>query len=97
MPRPLPLPPVQVTDADLAAAYTRHARRSWPPTLQAALADPLYGGLVRMHAITALRKQQALQSAGRPPAVMTSTPRAMRLPALQFDAKRLAAGDRDDD
>lgn len=97
MPRRLPLLPVQVTDADMAAAYTRHRRRTWPATLDAALADPLYAGLVRLHAIEHLRRQQRLQARQAARITQAAAMTGARRWPFAVDHKRAAANDRDDD
>ena len=80
---------------DLAAAYAAHRRRSWPPTLEAALACPLHSRLVHLHARCRwLRLQAAQAKAARPPAT-PARPVPSPLPTVR-DGKRLAAGDTDD-
>lgn len=72
------------TPQQLADAYAAHRRRSWPASLQAALACPLHGRLIYLHAKT--RWLQAQRRAAQPAAPTT--------PARC--GKRAAAGDTDD-
>ena len=83
------LPHVEPTPQQLQAAFQRLRRRSWPDTLDAALADPVYGPLTRCLAVSLAR--MALQPA---PATPARPPAAPQRPA--FDARRAAANDRDD-
>lgn len=96
MPRPdLPEP----TDAQLRAAYERERQRTWP-SYDLALADPLYGRLIRGAARRALINQ-ARAAANPGPATRTaprcpfcgcrSTGAAQPRP---LDARQLAAGER---
>ena len=51
-------PRVQVTEELLRQAWRLRCRPSWPPTYAAAMAHPLYRGLVRSHAIGLAQAQQ---------------------------------------
>jgi hypothetical protein len=100
---------LQITPPQLLAAYTRCAKRTWPPSFDAAMADPLYSRLVHMNALgqlladarTAKRAQLAADQALPWPARRagsTARPVPHRLPTTPApDRKRLAAGDTDDD
>lgn len=94
-------PRIEPTADQLHAAWVARRRSSWPPTLAATLAVPLYAALVRMHAVRTLLRQQAQPAttappaAGAPPAVPPNwLRRSGQLAGL--DRKRAAAGDRDD-
>lgn len=93
MRRPLPL-----TDADLRASWADlvAVRAEFPATFEAAMADQMAHGLIRIHALQqAQRRVQAALLQRSAPAP------ARRNPAFQHhhqvDHKRAAAGDRDDD
>lgn len=95
---------VTVTADMLHAAWARRRRADWPSTFDATMASPLLSRLVRMEAIRAelarRRAAEALPAARTSPAPLPqrSPARALRGGlANSFDAKRLAAGDRDDD
>jgi hypothetical protein len=101
---------IEPTPDQLQAAWLAHRKRSWPPTLAATLADPLYAALVRMTAVRqVLASQQAAPKAPTPPAQPPQPSHAgrpatgtaawppRRPAAAALDRKRAAAGDRDDD
>lgn len=100
---------IDPTREQLAAAWQGSRRRDWPPTLDEALADPVYGALVRMAAVrAALKARQASSSTahpitGAPPSTQPGprpAPTATRwpnLPPAGLDRKRAASGERDDD
>lgn len=94
---------IEPTTEQLHAAWLQRRKRSWPPTLEATLADPLYAALVRMAAVrSVLADRQAAQPKPAPrlvqrPATPAHTAWPPRRPAAtQVDRKRAAAGDRDD-
>lgn len=93
---------IEPTTDQLHAAWLARRKRSWPATLEATLADPLYAALVRMAAVRqVLATQQAAASKPSPPAqrspgrATTAWP-PRRPAAAHVDLKRAAAGDRDD-
>jgi hypothetical protein len=88
---------VEPTEAELRAAWSRCRRHKWPPTYEAAMADPVLSRLVRLNA-----KHPPTQP--RLGGSVSSAP-SLHRPAIAFrtrtqsalDRKRAAAGDRDDD
>lgn len=94
---------IEPTTDQLHAAWLARRKRSWPPTLEATLADPLYAALVRMAAVRQVLASQ--QAAAAPPAAPALPARSRSAPpwpprrpaAAHVDRKRAAAGDRDDD
>lgn len=95
-------PRIEPTAEQLQAAWMARRRSSWPPTLEATLAVPLYAALVRMHAVHTLLRQHRLPVTGATPPAGTPQglpPNWLRRSGQRagLDRKRAAAGDRDDD
>lgn len=89
---------IEPTAEQLGSAFNALRKPSWPATLEATLADPLLGRLVRINAgLLALGHaigQDAIDRAHAP----VRRPRPQRpTPPLPFDHKMAAAGDRGDD
>ena len=98
--------PINLTPELLHAAYVRRRRADWPLSFEACMADAVCAALVKLEAFCHARRQQAsLSYQQRRQARRANTPPiaggAQRLSAptlpAKLDAKRLAAGERDDD
>lgn len=97
---------IEPTTDQLHAAWLLRRKRTWPATLEATLADPLYAALVRMTAVRQVlaSQQPAASQPATPPAPARPNTRhpslawpPRRPAATAVDRKRAAAGDRDDD
>ncbi len=81
---------LQHTTEALQRAFRLHRRPTWPATFEAAMADDFIARLVRLRATG---DYLDAQRPGR--RVQPSAP--VRLAPMALDAKRRAAGERDDD
>lgn len=93
-------PQPELTPEQLRLAYRQLQRPHWPTTLEQALAHPLHGKCIRGLARSLSRAPWP--TATRPPAppvppTPTQPPPKRALPRLNFDPRRAAANDRDDD
>ena len=98
-PAPTPTPRPGPSDAELRATYARESphRPQWPKTYEAAIADPLTAGILRLLVVSnrtvsyGRRAAPAKPSAGRfEPSLLRP---AARMPPM-MDQKRLASGEK---
>lgn len=93
---------VTLTQSMLQAAFVRRRRSDWPDTFEAAMTDPMCQALIKLEAFCVARRKQAADAynkrrdARRATASAPKWSPAITKPAT-LDAKRLAAGERDDD
>lgn len=94
--------PIAMTQTMLQAAFERRRRSDWPDTLEAAMTDPVCQALIKLEAFCHARRKQASdpynkrRDARRAAASAPKWSPAFTKPA-PLDAKRLAAGEREDD
>lgn len=93
---------IALTQPLLQAAFERRRRRDWPETFEAAMTDPYCQALIKLEAFCHARRMQASNAynkrrdARRATASAPKWSPAFTKPAT-LDAKRLAAGEREDD
>lgn len=94
---------IALTETMLQAAFVRRRRSDWPDTFEAAMTDPVCQALIKLEAFCHARRKQAANAYNkrrdeRRTAASTTTKwvPAFTKPAA-LDAKRLAAGEREDD
>lgn len=82
------------TEEQLRAAWQARRRSNWPETFEEAMNDRCFSGLVRIEARLNDNRSKTAQAVRRP----TSNP-LIPIPQtpIVMDAKRRAAGERDDD
>lgn len=85
------------TEDELRAAYRSCRRHTWPDDFDAAMNDPFYSRLIRLHATARAKRieEQATRQSHRPSPVRKALPVPTTNPV--FDHKRAAAGEREDD
>lgn len=93
-----PVPPP--TAEQLALAFRQVRRPHWPDTLEQALQVPVHACLIRLHASRLGRASvctPARKAAAMPPAAPHAAPALPPLRPAQWDARRAAANDLDDE
>ena len=94
--------PIAMTQTMLQAAFERRRRSDWPDTFEAAMTDPVCQALIKLEAFRHARRKQASDAynkrrdARRAAASAPKWSPAFTKPAT-LDAKRLAAGEREED
>ena len=89
-----PVPPP--TAEQLALAFRQVRRPHWPDTLEQALQVPVHACLIRLHA-SRLGRASVCTPARRPAAAPATAPALPPLRPAQWDARRAAANDLDDE
>lgn len=94
--------PIAMTQTMLRAAFERRRRSDWPDTFEAAMTDPVCQALIKLEAFCHARRKQASDAhnkrrdARRAAASAPKWSPAFTKPAT-LGAKRLAAGEREED
>lgn len=93
---------IALTQPMLQAAFERRRRADWPDTFEAAMTDPVCQALIKLEAFCHARRRQAAQAYETRRQALRAQPNGNRwAPHLNkpvtLDAKRLAAGEREDD
>lgn len=88
------MPARQFTEDELRAAWQSRRRANWPETFEEAMNDRCFHGLIRVQARIDQNKTKATAKAPR-----RTSKTLIHIPhhPVVMDAKRLAAGERDDD